>query len=100
MFKVGQKVVCIEGYKSICGTWELLSGKIYTIIELSSCKCEQTVHVGIFGVGTVCRTCWTNVSENKSFHRSSRFRPLDESFAEEVLEMIKEQIEEEELITV
>jgi len=30
----------------------------------------------------------------------TELRPLDESFAEEVLEMIKEQINEEELITV
>jgi hypothetical protein len=100
MFKIGQKVLCIEGYKSDCGTWRLIEGKIYTVIEMSACKCEPAIHVGILGTGTTCRRCWHNVSKGKSFHRVSRFRPLDESFAEEVLEMIKEQINEEELITV
>lgn len=95
MFKVGQKVVCIDGYES-CGL-ELKTGQIYTIISLSEC-CSLCLNVGIKhpAKGTYCNNC--NKIHTVVCHSSTRFIPLDETFAEEVLENIKQQIEEEELI--
>lgn len=94
MFKVGQRVICIEGYTLNDGL-ELKTGKIYTVLELSNCDCCQCINVGLKTKGyTQCGTC--GVAFGGIFHRASRFKPLEhETFADEVLESITKQIEEE-----
>lgn len=95
MFKVGQKVVCVEPYSS--NRWELKRNKIYIVQRVENCKCQQNIHVGIcdYYAGTSCYCCGHDFGEHYCYHRSSRFRLVDETFATEVLEQIKEQIEEE-----
>lgn len=83
MFKVGQKVVCIDNSDMRSGAIknsDLILNEVYTITNI--------IYSG--------RGC--NISEVFGQFLCSRFRPLDETFAEEVLENIKQQIEEEELI--
>lgn len=89
MFKVGQKVVCVRGAKSWAGH-ELIEGEIYT------CGGESPFFNGEMLIlemptGDQCKY-WS-----ASFYR---FRPLDETFATEVLEQIKEQIEQEQLVLI
>lgn len=83
MFKVGQKVVCVNNK----GTSQLIEKNKYTIKSFV-CDC--------YGV------LLEEVSPSEGFDGFliSRFRPLDETFAESVLENIKEQIKEEQLILV
>jgi hypothetical protein len=108
MFKVGQKVVCIK--TSLSG--RLKVGKIYTITDIkTSCKCGQEYNVDnlcdmsiygstiIAGEKTKCPVCGCGEKSNGlAYFSRKRFAPIDESFAEETLEMIKEQIEEEYLV--
>ena len=84
MFKVGQKVVCIEPIK------ELKYGEIYTCNGYDDVFKDsiQIIELGIAGNGKYyCAYAY-------------RFRPLDETFAEETLAQIKEQIEEEYLVLI
>lgn len=84
MFKVGQKVVCVEPIDT------LVMYEIYTVESIND-------FYGNIGVVLV---------EDKSIfsltggYWAYRFRPLDETFATEVLEQIKEQIEQEELVLI
>jgi len=83
MFKVGQKVVCVDNSEMKSGyikNSDLELNEIYTIHEVTR-----------EGAGCYIR-------EVGGEFLCSRFRPIDESFAEETLEMIKEQIEEEYLV--
>jgi len=92
----------------------LSKGKIYTITAIfTECNCGVLINVdnmksidivgNIVGKNKViqCVGCGKSyVDCGLHGYRVSRFRPLDETFAEEVLENIKEQIKEEELILV
>jgi len=97
--KVGDKVVCIDD----SSTTGIKNGNIYTIKSFYTCKCNlvtmdlKEVFVSGF-MGSFC-LCGHRCG-NANLYRSTRFRKLDESFAEDVLENIKEQIEEEQLILV
>ena len=84
MFKVGQKVVCVDDSGFEFYFPKLIKGKIYTIREVLE------LHIRIMEF----EDCY----ELRYYKR--RFRPLDETFATEVLEQIKEQIEQEELVTI
>lgn len=82
MFKVGQKVVCVK--EPISGS--VKKGKIYTVKDVGFnyeywVRLEEAIPYGKY----------------KNFS-AWRFREIDEAFATEVLEQIKEQIEEEQLI--
>lgn len=99
MFKAGQKVVCVKvtKHRFSDGIIYPVKDKIYTIRD------TEYVH-GIWG-------CWLEEIRNKDTEHQlsakraeygflvSDFREVNESFAEEVLENIKEQIEEEQLVT-
>lgn len=95
MFKVGQKVVCVQEfcgkdkngnipYSVRIGAVKFpIKNEIYTIEESGEFLIlEELVSFSICG-------------ERHRFY-SKKFRPLDETFATEVLEQIKEQIEQEE----
>ena len=82
------KVVCIKEQDFIHP--EALSlglvpivGKIYTVVD---------VNYGYYSIKELDPINWE--------HEADKFRPLDETFATEVLEQIKEQIEQEELVTI
>jgi hypothetical protein len=81
MFKAGQKVVCINDEQGIVSKQKLLKKDAIYIVEQG--LINDVFLVGIFGG-------WSN----------SRFRPLDENFAEETLAKIAEQIKEEQLVTI
>jgi len=100
MFEVGKKVICIKTHSQRV----VVEGKIYTVNNIQICsECGTTqLDVGIssnrdYGL---C-LCNKRHPTNGVHWLSSRiFRPLDESFAESVLENIMEQIAEEELIEI
>lgn len=81
MFKIGQKVVCINSEAGwLDGIKELVNGETYTINHVI----EQINNVGVIGVSG----CWN----------ASRFRPLDDGWAEEILCKLIEQINADELV--
>jgi hypothetical protein len=88
MFKENQKVICINAdYGCINGETIKLK-EIYTVTK-AGYKEETAYHEAYY---------YLNLKEITGAWAIERFRPLDESFAEETLEMIKEQIEEEYLV--
>ena len=80
MFKIGEKVVCIddsEGFSS--GLKTLIINEIYTIKSIRSCTAALAFNE-------------INAPYDSSgFYSANRFRKLDYSFAENVLAKIKEE---------
>lgn len=87
MFKVGQKVVCINNNFTRKDMYPLTIGEIYTISVITGFY-QGFFYIKLEGIPPI---------EN---YATEHFRPLDETFAESVLENIKEQIKEEELVCV
>lgn len=104
MFKVGQKVVCVNTNNSRgLPLFHIKKGEIYTILGIRECDCGNvTFYLGFKTItGRIqCSKCDCVYHSEKSYFSSDRFRPLDETFATEVLEQIKEQIEQEELVLI
>ena len=78
-FKVGQKVVCVEGVKG-----HLEKNKVYTITHVVNCPCGKTfvcwgqVHVNAGYIK--CNHCHKHHNPTGEYAcRSSRFRPLSYS---------------------
>jgi len=89
MFKIGQKVVCLdsgEPTEECLNSPKPIVGKIYT--------------VNWIGIGDEAGFIGLEEMLQDDCFWYTNFRPLDESFAEEVLENIKQQIEEEELVLI
>lgn len=108
MFKIGQKVVCVDNSEL---ETRLELNKIYSVTGLLNiCSCGTCVSVDNhpdrddncnlieYGQKFLCACGSLCTSNGLMYYRPHRFRPLDETFAEDVLAMITEQIEEEELI--
>lgn len=103
MFKIGQKVVCVEPYSSHFGTFTLKRDVVYEVRAIGiKCKCcndNVNISVGfVDGIGTKCYLCNTILSDNEAFHRASRFRLVEHSFGEKLAEEIQEEINQEQLI--
>lgn len=82
MFKIGQKVVCINAEAGwLDGVKELVEGEIYTVNHII----EQINNVGVNGVSG----CWN----------ASRFRPLNDGWVEEILCKLIEEVEADELVS-
>jgi len=79
-FKVGDKVLCIDGIKSNMGV-DLVQGQTYTILEVARCSCGSfSVYVGITidrDGRTVCRVCGSLSVVGKWFLKPSRFTKID-----------------------
>ena len=96
MFKIGQKVVCVDasGLDLSYGENGPQFGEIYTIrdfyIDGTSVYLNEIVNKKhLYNVGFL-EACFL----------LTRFRPLDETFAEETLKNIAEQIEQEQLVLI
>jgi len=99
MFKIGQKVVCVEGYTLITTGVRIIKNEIYTVSAIQDCNCFQNISVGIKdGFGTRCSCCGKSFGNDECFHRASRFRPIDYTFGENLAEEIQEEINQEQLI--
>jgi len=100
MFKIGKKVICIKTHSQ----GVVQEGKIYPILDLKECpQCKLLmIDVGVKAHKVFAKCNCGNGHFSNGIHwiASSILRPLDESFAEGVLENIMEQILEEELETV
>lgn len=82
MFKIGQKVVCINAEAGwLDGVKELVEGEVYTVNHII----EQINNVGVNGVSG----CWN----------ASRFRPLNDVWVEEILCKLIEEVEADELVS-
>lgn len=104
MFRIGQKIICIDD----SGNVPLVKGKIYTIKSLDIlCECGTLVNVGILNTQprkyptSRCIRCKKDMHYPKWWgFRISRFAPLNENFAEDVLLNISEKVKEEQLTEV
>lgn len=84
MFRIGQKVVCVNSE----GAPTLKKNEIYTVLAEHPYRRDAILlKEAMASIGNLGFYNW-------------RFRPLDESFADEVLKNIAEQIEEENLVTI
>lgn len=92
MFKVGQKVVCIDDSKGIgTGHKDLVKDEVYTISKpLISITGESIVF--LFEVPIRFKN---GMNFGWSAHR---FRPIDYSFGEKLAEEIQEEINQEQLV--
>lgn len=89
MFKVGQKVVCIKTFHGHSGVSVILN-EIYIVDSFEN---------SAWGLGM--RVSDKNGNKNGWWIKYNElFRHLDETFATEVLEQIKEQIEQEQLVLI
>lgn len=99
MFRIGQKVVCVKSHSLSF----VIKGRIYEIKGFDTCRCKsENISLLLKGVGNIntgCRQCRYIHREGTAIC-STLFAPLDESFADEVLKNIAEQIEEENLVTI
>lgn len=89
MFKVGQKIVCINDSNLPMQT--LVLNEIYTIESFKD------------NGGLLLKDAYNGAKFGAPYfygYRPDRFRPLDESFAEALLSEIAEEIEQEELILI
>ena len=81
MFKIGQKVVCVDN----SGCSELILNKIYTIYEIIECmKCHTAglvLNISTYMYTEYCRCCQCGnrrkTRNEKHSYNSKRFRPLD-----------------------
>ena len=94
MFKVGQKVVCIQEFdgKDANGNipYSVRIGAVKFPVKYEIYTIEQP---GDFLI--LEELVSFNINGERHRFSSKKFRALDETFATEVLEQIKEQIEEE-----
>ena len=96
MFKIGQKVVCVDasGLDLSYGEVPLELGKIYTIRGFY--KHGDSVYLNEI----VNKKHLYDLGYLEACYLLKRFRPLDETFAEETLKNIAEQIEQEQLVLI
>ncbi len=100
MFDVGKKVICIKTHSQ----GVVVEGKIYTINSINPCSYCGAIQLDV-GISSkrdygLCVCNLRQPTNGVHWLSSKIFRPLDESFAESVLENIMEQIEQEELVEI
>lgn len=95
MFNVGQKVVCIEG-KLENGKVVLVEQHIYTVRNISGCRCHALVDVGRTTPSVKCYKCNTFISSDGTWwFYATRFIPLDEwQKANENVQQLMEEIQD------
>lgn len=96
MFKIGQKVVCVDTTKAR----HIKQNEIYTISDVISCGCGA-VHLvlfefSFFDPSQICGSCKTPTKLTSFL--PYRFRPIDYTFGEKLAEEIQEEINQEQLI--
>jgi len=98
MFKVGQKVVCVKDHSDKL----FIKGQRFRVygIKVEPCCGLKTIDVGIKSNHTLIECVCGAEVKNDNYFSLKLFRPLDETFAEEVLSNIKEQIKEDELVLI
>lgn len=93
MFRVGQRVVCIEDSETI----DITKGNIYTVCRISSCSnCKiEKIDVGLAlpegYSGTTCYNCRQSNSDGIHWYMACRFAPLEE-ISDTTFDEIMEQI--------
>lgn len=83
-FKIGQKIVCIES--STAGLVNVIKGEIYTVERYSK-----------NGLGVIVKEAVSQFVENGFWEH--RFREIDDSWVEELLCKLIEEVEAEELVS-
>ena len=93
MFEIGQKVVCVKTHPE----GVVKEGEVYTLIGWKQSCCSQQVNVGIKSKrlpnGAICKCpkCQQlDISDGYWWLKSTRFRPLDDLFNEEIEELMNE----------
>lgn len=106
MFRVGQKVVCVDAGSRIIGAImpSLVKGKMYTVIGIYKNPCCGMISIdvglksNILLQGCICGSVFNNW--HRCVHNPNRFRPIDEQFGERIASEIEEEINQEELVKV
>lgn len=102
MFKIGQKVVCIHVFKGVeQGVVFPIHGEIYTIRDIFAGIGNNSQYLTFKEIVNP-KFFYGDIGYNEARFNICWFRPIQESesFAEEVLKNIAEQIEEENLVAV
>lgn len=98
MFKVGDKVVCVD---PIAG---LVKDKIYTITGGFNCICGKSYNSygqkSMTNIGTCTCGITLTRSATEDIVYSYRFRKLDHAFGRQTAERIEQEINQEQLITI
>jgi hypothetical protein len=85
MFKINEKVVCIDDSKGLTsGTRLLKKGEIYTVIK--------TTNVGIGGILVAEIEPEKNDYNSYHYYINSRFRKIDYDFGKNLLEKLKNEV--------
>ena len=85
MFKIGQKVVCIKPDAD----GDLKKGKIYTVVDI------RLLTGGLKLLETRCTG-----DSYSGYFKPDRFRPVDNSWVDELLCKLIEEVETDELVSV
>jgi hypothetical protein len=78
MFEIGQEIVCLET-RSVAGVG-IKKGKVYTVLDIASCKCDHHVDVGLIAprnAAFYCGNCSSRMPVTRAAWASSKlFAPL------------------------
>jgi hypothetical protein len=105
MFKVGQKVVCVDAKPrfSYSIMAKVKEGEIYTVKDLRRCMCgDDLIYIGTPSINsnTTCRCNKCFANNGKGFFGAWRFRPIDHAFGHQIASEIEEEINQEQLVKV
>jgi len=81
---------------------KLREGKIYTVKDLHTCICGNvSIHIGSPSVSehNICSRCHNcYLTKGKGFLGAWRFRPIEDSFGQQIASEIEEEINQEQLV--
>lgn len=92
MFKIGQKVICVDDSGLIEGA-EIKLNKIYTIKDID--EREDRLALFFHGINNGAKTGYPYFWG----YSSKRFRPIDDIWADDILSKIIEEVEINELVS-
>lgn len=104
MFKIGQKVVCIDpaAKDAVYRYAPLKENVVYTILDIVPCVCgKHNFYVGLndgYSSDTACHSCGRTISRcSRWLHRPGRFVPLESYSREKTEELVEELTEQLEM---
>lgn len=92
MFEIGKKVVCINvDETATTAPLGLKQGKTYTVIAITICSCgcgSENLHLlEVQKLVKLCSSSGVNMGSHRGY-LSTRFKPFNESWVEDLLEKI------------
>ena len=97
MFRVGQKVVCVDDDTDRpYGFRPLKKGAVYTVMAVNVCSCGNIrIDIGVrMAIHTRCAICSNRILTPEWWFRSERFRPVIDLLDEQLDDIENTSIEE------